>query len=54
MVEGKPESGIMPSGQVATSIENLPSVAQLLAQIITQADNCIEQMIAHRTGKSVK
>ncbi|HAQ49563.1 MAG: NAD(P)H-dependent flavin oxidoreductase [Glaciecola sp.] len=54
MVEGKPESGIMPSGQVATSIENLPSVAELLAQITTQADECIEHMLAGRAGKLSK
>ena len=52
MVEGKPEAGIMPSGQVAAAIENLPSVQALIQQIITQADSCIEQMIARRNGRS--
>jgi NAD(P)H-dependent flavin oxidoreductase YrpB (nitropropane dioxygenase family) len=52
MVEGKPEAGIMPSGQVAAAIENLPSVETLIQQIITQADSCIEQMIARRNGRS--
>ena len=51
MVEGKAEAGIMPSGQVAAAIENLPSVETLIQQIITQADSCIEQMIVRRTSQ---
>ena len=52
MVEGKAEAGIMPSGQVAAAIENLPSVETLIQQIITQADSCIEQVVARRNAHS--
>ncbi|TMM46959.1 NAD(P)H-dependent flavin oxidoreductase [Colwellia ponticola] len=49
MVDGKPDEGILPSGQVAASINNLPSVSTLIDEIITEADNCLEQLINRRT-----
>ena len=52
MVEGKAEAGIMPSGQVAAAINNLPSVETLIQQIITQADSCIEQVFVRRQAHS--
>lgn len=37
MVEGKPEVGILPTGQVVGVVEELPSVAELLARIEHEA-----------------
>jgi NAD(P)H-dependent flavin oxidoreductase YrpB (nitropropane dioxygenase family) len=44
MVEGRIESGVLPTGQVVGVIETLPSVAELLAQIITQADAVLTRL----------
>jgi NAD(P)H-dependent flavin oxidoreductase YrpB (nitropropane dioxygenase family) len=38
MVDGHPEAGLMPSGQVAGVIEDLPSCAALIGRIITEAE----------------
>lgn len=38
MVEGRIESGVLPTGQVVGVIDALPSVAELLAQLIAQAE----------------
>jgi len=38
MVDGQPEAGLMPSGQVAGLIEDLPSCAELIARIMTEAE----------------
>jgi NAD(P)H-dependent flavin oxidoreductase YrpB (nitropropane dioxygenase family) len=37
MVDGKPEVGILPTGQVTGVIDELPTVAELLARIETEA-----------------
>ena len=37
MVEGHPSEGVLPSGQVAGLIDDLPSCAELIDRIITQA-----------------
>lgn len=38
MVEGKPDEGLLPSGQVAGLIDDIPSCAQLMDQIISGAE----------------
>lgn len=38
MVEGRPDEGVLPSGQVAAVIDSLPSVAELIDSIITEAE----------------
>ena len=38
MVEGKPDEGVLPSGQVAANIGSLPSVAELIAAIVREAE----------------
>ena len=38
MVKGNPEDGILPSGQVAGLIDDLPTVADLLASIVSDAE----------------
>lgn len=54
MVEGKPDEGILPSGQVAAVINNLPSVETLINEIIAEADTCLEQLLTRRTNRSVE
>ncbi len=38
MVEGKPDEGVLPSGQVAANIASLPTVAELIAGIVSEAE----------------
>ncbi|SFF57214.1 Nitronate monooxygenase [Fontimonas thermophila] len=38
MVEGRPDEGVLPSGQVAAVIDTLPSVAELIETIVRQAE----------------
>lgn len=38
MVEGKPDEGVLPSGQVAANIASLPTVAELIAGIVGEAE----------------
>lgn len=38
MVEGKPDEGVLPSGQVAANIANLPSVAELIGTLVKDAE----------------
>lgn len=37
MVEGHPDEGVLPSGQVAANIQSLPTVAELIQAIVTEA-----------------
>ena len=38
MVEGRPEEGVLPSGQVAALIDDLPTVAELIQSIVSDAE----------------
>lgn len=38
MVDGLPEQGVLPSGQVAGTIDDLPSCAELIARIVKEAE----------------
>jgi NAD(P)H-dependent flavin oxidoreductase YrpB (nitropropane dioxygenase family) len=38
MADGRPEAGLMPAGQVAGLIDDLPSCAELVARIMTDAE----------------
>lgn len=44
MVEGFPAEGILPSGQVAAAIDNLPSCAELIESIVHEAEQCLERL----------
>ena len=50
MVHGRPEDGILPSGQVAGLIDDLPSVEVLISGIMAEAESTIEVLSKHRTG----
>jgi NAD(P)H-dependent flavin oxidoreductase YrpB (nitropropane dioxygenase family) len=38
MADGRPEAGLMPAGQVTGLIEDLPSCAELIGRIVTEAE----------------
>jgi NAD(P)H-dependent flavin oxidoreductase YrpB (nitropropane dioxygenase family) len=39
MVDGLPEQGVLPSGQVAGTIDDLPTCAELIARIVKEAED---------------
>jgi NAD(P)H-dependent flavin oxidoreductase YrpB (nitropropane dioxygenase family) len=44
MVDGRPEVGILPTGQNVGVIEELPSVAELIARIIGEAEATLDRL----------
>ncbi len=44
MVDGKPEVGILPTGQVTGVIDELPTVAELLARIEAEAESVLKRL----------
>ena len=44
MVDGKPEVGILPTGQVTGVIDELPTVAELLARIEAEAASTLKRL----------
>jgi len=44
MVNGHPDEGILPSGQIAGCIDNLPPVAELIEAIMTEAQQRLESL----------
>ena len=50
MVHGRPEDGILPSGQVAGLIDDLPSVEVVISGIMAEAESTLEVLSKHRTG----
>src|SRR5438874_7135750 len=44
MVEGRPDLGVMASGQVVGMIDELPTVAELITRIIKEADEVLERL----------
>jgi nitronate monooxygenase len=44
MVEGRPDEGVLPSGQVAAVIDTLPGVAELIAAIVLEAETCLSRL----------
>jgi NAD(P)H-dependent flavin oxidoreductase YrpB (nitropropane dioxygenase family) len=54
MVEGRPEVGILPTGQVVGVIDELPTVAQLIERIIADAEVTLARLSpAHVVRKGV-
>jgi NAD(P)H-dependent flavin oxidoreductase YrpB (nitropropane dioxygenase family) len=48
MVDGKPEVGILPTGQVTGVIDELPTVAELLARIEAEAEATLKRLTDSR------
>ena len=46
MVEGRTDLGVMASGQVAGVIEDLPSCAELVERVMTEAEGVLEELAA--------
>ena len=44
MVEGKPDEGVLPSGQIAGLIDDLPSCAEIISGIITEAETSLKRV----------
>ena len=44
MVDGRPEVGILPTGQVTGVIDDLPTVAELLARIESEAETALKEL----------
>jgi NAD(P)H-dependent flavin oxidoreductase YrpB (nitropropane dioxygenase family) len=49
MVEGRPAEGVLPSGQVAGVIDDLPSCADLIARIVREAEECLASLAKRAT-----
>ena len=49
MVDGKPEVGILPTGQVTGVIDELPTVADLIEAIVTDARATLARLTAPTT-----
>jgi NAD(P)H-dependent flavin oxidoreductase YrpB (nitropropane dioxygenase family) len=50
MVNGHPSEGILPSGQVAGVIDDLPAVADLIERIMREADDTLRALSSHSLG----
>ena len=44
MVDGRPDLGLMSSGQVAGLIDDLPSCAELIGRIMTEAEDGLARL----------
>jgi NAD(P)H-dependent flavin oxidoreductase YrpB (nitropropane dioxygenase family) len=54
MVDGRPDLGLMSSGQVAGLIDDLPSCAELIARITAEAQECLSRLAALTTAGPVR
>ena len=52
LVDGKPESGVLPTGQVTGVIGELPSVAQLIERIMAEAEETLSRLGAGSVTKA--
>jgi nitronate monooxygenase len=43
LVQGQPEQGVMPAGQVAALIGELKSCAQLIDEMVNDAIDCLQR-----------
>ena len=53
VVHGRPEAGILPSGQVAGLIDNLPLVADMIDQIMQEADSAVRHLSSLSAGAAI-
>jgi len=44
MVDGKPDEGVLPSGQIAGLIDDLPSCAEIVSTIVTDAEASLNKV----------
>jgi NAD(P)H-dependent flavin oxidoreductase YrpB (nitropropane dioxygenase family) len=48
MVDGAPDEGILPSGQVAAAIGELLSCREVIEGIASEAEQCLDALLARR------
>jgi NAD(P)H-dependent flavin oxidoreductase YrpB (nitropropane dioxygenase family) len=48
MVDDRPDLGVMSAGQVVGLIDDLPSCAELIDRIMTEADDTLKRVTAAR------
>ena len=48
LVDGRPEAGVLPTGQVTGVIEDVPTVAELLARITAEATATLDRLGGER------
>ncbi len=44
LVDGRPDVGVLPTGQVTGAIDELPPVAELIERIVTEADHTLKRL----------
>lgn len=44
MVEGKPNEGVLPSGQIAGLIDSLPECLEIIGDIVSDAEQCLKRV----------
>jgi len=44
MVEGRPDEGVLPSGQIAGLINDLPSCAEIVSNIVSEAEASLKKV----------
>jgi NAD(P)H-dependent flavin oxidoreductase YrpB (nitropropane dioxygenase family) len=44
LVDGKPEVGVLPTGQVTGVVDELPTVAELIDRIVTEAEATLARL----------
>jgi len=54
MVDGRPDLGLMSSGQVAGLIDDIPSCADLITRITAEAEQCLTRLASVTTTKQMK
>ncbi len=50
LVEGRTDVGVLPTGQVVGSIDELPTVAELVGRIVAEAGRTLERLTASSPG----
>lgn len=54
MVQGFPDEGILPSGQVAAAINQLVSAPELIASIADEAEHCLQALCRRAAGEALE
>jgi len=54
LVEGRLDAGILPTGQVAGILGELPTVAELIARIMAEANETLERLTRTMPERTLK
>jgi NAD(P)H-dependent flavin oxidoreductase YrpB (nitropropane dioxygenase family) len=50
LVDGRPDVGVLPTGQVVGAIDELPTVGELIQRIVREAEDTLAQLAARSAG----